>query len=44
MNDPFCNALIVEMRDLLAQDKVFEKDRAAKTGFEGILVSETWMP
>ena len=32
------NALVVEVRDLLAQDEVFEQRRAARAGFERIVV------
>ena len=38
MHDAFGNALVIEVRDLLAQDEVFEQRRSAQPGLEGILV------
>src|SRR3984957_15486558 len=38
VNYTFRNTLVIKMRDLLAQDKVFEKYRAARIGLERILV------
>ena len=38
MHDALGNALVVEVRDLLAQDEVFEQRRPAQPGFQGILV------
>ena len=32
------DALVVEVRDLLAQDEVFEQRRAAQAGFERVLI------
>ena len=32
------NALVVEVRDLLAQDEVFEQRRPAEAGLEGVLI------
>ena len=38
VDDALGNPLVVEMRDLLAQDEVFEQRRPAQTGLEGVLV------
>ena len=38
MHDALGNALVVKVRDLLAQHKVFEQHRAAQAQFERILV------
>ena len=38
MHDALGNALVIEMRDLLAQDEVFEQRGTAQAGLEGILV------
>jgi hypothetical protein len=33
MNDALRNALVIEMRDFLAQNEVFEQRRAPQSGF-----------
>ena len=38
MHDTLGNALMVEMRDLLAQDEIFEQRRAARAALQRILV------
>jgi hypothetical protein len=38
MHDPFGNALVIEVRDLLAQDEVLQQRRAAIADAQGILV------
>ena len=38
MHDPLGNALVVEVRDLLAEDEVLEQGRAAQPGLERVLV------
>src|ERR1700691_5183404 len=38
VNDTFGNTLVIKMCDLLAQDEVFEKHRAARIGLERILI------
>ena len=38
VDDPFGDSLVIEMRDLFAQDEVFEQCRAAAARFEGVLV------
>ena len=38
MHDPLGDTLVVEVRDLLAQDEVFEQRRPAKPRLERILV------
>ena len=38
MHDALGDALVVEVRDLLAQDEVFEQRRPAQAGLERILV------
>jgi hypothetical protein len=38
VHDPFGNALVVEMRDFLAHDEIFEKRGTTGTGAQGVLV------
>ena len=38
VHDALGNALVVEVRDLLAEDEVFEERRSAKPGLERVLV------
>ena len=38
VNDAFGNALVVEMRDFLAQNEIFQKRRAALARFERVLI------
>ena len=38
VNDALGDALVVEMRDLLAQDEVFKQRRPAHAALQGILV------
>ena len=38
MNDPLRNALVIEMRDLFAKKKNFQKRRPAGTGLERVLI------
>ena len=38
MHDPFGDALVIEMRDLLAKDEVLEQGRPAQPGLERMLV------
>jgi len=38
VHDALGNALVIEVRDLLAQDEIFQQRRAAQSGFQGILV------
>ena len=38
MHDALGNALVIEVRDLLAQDEVLEQRRAAQPGLERVLV------
>ena len=38
MHDALGNALVVEMRDLFAQDEIFEQRRPAQPGFQRVLV------
>ena len=38
MYDPLGYALVIEMRDLLAENKIFQQSRTAIAGFQGILI------
>ena len=38
MDDALGNAFVIEMRDLFAQDEIFQQRRAANAGLERILV------
>ena len=38
VHDPFGNALVIEVSDLLAQDEVFEQRRPTQSGLERVLV------
>ena len=38
MHDALGNALVIEVRDLLAQDEVFEQRRAAQARLERVLI------
>jgi hypothetical protein len=38
MHDALGNALVIEMRDLLAQDEVFEQGRSPQSGLQRVLV------
>ncbi len=38
MHDALRDALMIEMRDLLAQNKIFQECRTAQTGFERVLI------
>jgi hypothetical protein len=38
MHDAFGDAFVIEMSNLLSQNKIFEKSWAALAGFQGILI------
>jgi hypothetical protein len=38
MHNPLGDALVIEMRDLLAKDEVLEERRAAEAGLQRVLV------
>ena len=38
MDDPFGDALVIEMRDLLAQNEIFEQRGAARVRAQRVLV------